>query len=149
MNVQTIPIPGGSTRFDDAPIVEIQAGRNQPLSLVVRYVAGQHQAGQPALLGEITFKDVLEYRWIESEVEYEDFTEHEDAYEFGLIQIQESRYIERMAAKGPWRDFPQQRFGGTIHEEDIKHFRLAFDEYGRFDVIALGVVIREINSLTS
>lgn len=142
MNAIAIPIPGESTKYDEVPVVFVQSPRNQPLTLTIRYIANTIDPQGSVTYGEIIFHGVLEYRWIVSDVEYEDFAEHEGDYTFGLIQIEDSQYVERMAAKGPWRDFPNERFGGVIKEQDVKHYRIAFDDYGRFDVIALGVRVQ-------
>ena len=139
-----IAIPGGSTRYDDAPQVRILGASGESLSIVITYRATAIRPDQPPILGEITFLDVLEYRWIADVVDYEEHPQHHNDFEFGLIQITDSEYIKNMAAKGPWSHYPGQGFGPTIPESHVKHFRLAFDEYGRFDIIALGISIREI-----
>jgi len=52
--------------------------------------------------------------------------------------------VENMASKGARRKHAGQRFGEVIKESEVKHYRLAFDEYGKFDVIALGVSVSEV-----
>ena len=139
----TIPIPGGSTRFEDAPVVRIAGGGDEPMTVTITYNAAEITGGRPPLLAEITFISVLEYRWVAQFVDYYP-DDDEENFEFGLIQITDSKHIEDMAAKGPWRNYPGQRFGDVIAESNVKHFRIAFDNYGLFDVIALGVVVREV-----
>ena len=105
-------------------------------------------------LFKITFGGVLEYRFIESEFEYEDTPTHRGDFAFGLIEIHASAYIENMASKGPGRDYPKgQRFGrhstdsqGGIPESDVHHYRFAIDEWGRLDVICLELSIVSINA---
>lgn len=139
-----IAIPGGSTRFEDAPRVRILGASGESVSIVITYRASAIHPDQPLLWGEIIFSDVLEYRWIADFVKYEDHPRHQDDFTFGLIHITDSAYVKTMAAKGPWRHARGHGFGDVIPESHVKHFRLAFDEYGRFDIIALGVSIREM-----
>lgn len=143
MAYKVIEIPGGGTRLEDAPSVRILGASGEPVTLIIQYHARETVEGQPPLFGEITFFDVLEYRWIADFVDYEDYPEHEKDFEFGLVEIIDSKYIENMASKGPWRDFPGQRFGPGIKESSVRHFRIVFDEYGKFDIIAFEVSVRE------
>jgi hypothetical protein len=57
-----IDIPGGSTNYEDCPKIKVIGGGNEPITLVIQYVASEKIEGQPFTLGEITFTDVLEYR---------------------------------------------------------------------------------------
>lgn len=140
-----IPNPGGSTRFEDGPTLQVSGDANSPISLSIKYHAAEIAANHPAMYGLIVFSSVLEYRWQEGYLEYEDFAAHKDDYAFGLIEITNSEYIKNMVARGVRTDFPEHRFGEGINDADVKHYRIAFDEYGRFDVIALSVSVSEIS----
>ena len=103
----------------------------------------------------LQFSGVLEYRYIDEIVSYEDQEAHRHDFEFGLIEILDSAYIENMASKGRRGNYPiGQRFGkfdpapgsGGIAESEVRHFRLAFDKWGRLDVIALHLSIEPASS---
>ncbi len=145
MSHKIIPIPGGSTQFEDGPILQVSGNANSPINLSIKYCAAEIVANRPAVYGLIVFSSVLEYRWQEGYLEYEDFAAHKDDYEFGLIEVINSEYIKNIAAKGVRADFSEHRFGEGVDDAEVKHYRLAFDEYGRFDVIALSVSVSEIS----
>ncbi|MET0645673.1 MAG: hypothetical protein ABW208_03570 [Pyrinomonadaceae bacterium] len=141
---RVIGIPGGSTKFDSAPSVRVEGAEDEPVKLVVKYHSRETTGGAAPMYGLITFTDVLEYRFVASFFEYEDYAGHERDFRFGLIEILDSEYVENMAARGARREHAGQRFGEVIKESEVKHYRLAFDDYGQFDVIALGVSVGEV-----
>lgn len=143
MPFRKIAIPGGSTKFDSGPTVTIIGPSDHPVSITITYNARDISGNRAPLLGELTFLNVLEYRWVSDVAEYYPYDD-EDQFDFGLVQIFRSKLIEDMASKGRWRDMPNQRFGPYLDEQAIKHFRIMFDEYGYFDIIALDVHIRSI-----
>ena len=147
MAYKIIEIPGGTTTLDDAPQVQIIGSSGTGVTVVIKYNSSYIEEGKPSRFGEITFSGIFEYRWVKSDFEYEAHPEHEGDYEFGLIEIMDSAYIEDMASKGSRRDYPGERFGfgRDFPESRVRHFRLAFDDYGRFDVIAVEVTIKEID----
>jgi hypothetical protein len=142
MTYKIIEIPGGSTTLDDGPNIKIVGASNEPVSVIVTYIAGGSVEGR--VFGEITFDNVLEYRWIAGFVDYDDYPQHKQDYELGLIEVLNSAYVENMASKGPLRELSNQRFGAATKEKDVRHFRLGFDDYGCFDVIALAVSVRTV-----
>lgn len=141
-----IDIPGNTTSYEDAPEVLVKVLPNEPVSLVLTYHSEPIRDGI-ASFGVVTFQNVFEYRWMSDSIEYEEFDEHINDYDFGLMEIVNSQYVERIASKGPWREYHHKRFGDVISEEDVKHYRIAFDEHGHFDVIALSVVITSFTRL--
>ncbi len=145
MPYNMISIPSGSTRFEDAPTIQVIGNSNSDVALSIKYHASENTGGRPLVFGLIVFSNVLEYCWQADYVEYEELSEHEDDFEFGLIEILRSSYIENMAAKGVKAQFSGHRFGEGINDAEVKHYRLAFDDYGRFDVIALSVSVSEIH----
>ncbi|MFL5801987.1 MAG: hypothetical protein ACJ8CR_09635 [Roseiflexaceae bacterium] len=142
MSYKTIDIPGGSTRFEDSPVVQIRGIKDGPVEVIIKYHARETTGGRPPLFGVITFTNVLEYRWTSDVIEYYPYNDSENIA-FGLIQILDSKHIKDIVTKGPWHSLPNKRFGPNIEESEVKHFRLIFDEYGQFDVIALGISVGE------
>ncbi len=140
-----IDIPGGRTIYEDAPSVQIVCTASSWASLIIKYAAAEYVEGQPQLYGEITFKNVMEYRWVVFGYDYSPYSD--DEYEgegFELIQITDSKQVEDMASKSPFRYYPGKRFGPVIDESRVKHFRISFDDYGSFDVIAFDVSVRSL-----
>ncbi|PYP84748.1 MAG: hypothetical protein DMF61_19200 [Blastocatellia bacterium AA13] len=137
-----IEIPGGRTTNDDAPEVKIVAPSDHPVTLIIMYYAGG--TAENRVFGELSFEHVLEYRWKADFVCYEDHPEHEEDAKLGLIEIIDSRYVADMATKGQLRDYPGKRFGLGLNETQVRHFRISFDDHGRYDIIALEVSVREI-----
>jgi hypothetical protein len=144
MTHKDIPIPGGTTNSEDSPEVRIIHISEHPLALIIKYISQSTKKGEPRIFGEITFSNVLEYRWIESEYIYFPFPEEND-YERGLIEILNSKHIENMASKGYQKKLSGKPFGPFVKESDVHHYRLAFPEYGYFDIIALGISMKEIS----
>jgi len=140
-NYKVIKIPGGSTEADNEPRVQILGGGNIPLELLITYHTGQSE-GTKVRLGEIRFTNVLEYRWISDTIWYYPYGDDKN-FIFGLVEIFKSEYIEDIASKGKYKDYIGRRFGPNIDEALIRHFRLSFDEYGYFDVVAFAVSIKE------
>lgn len=139
-----IDIPGGKTNWYAFPTVQVIGTTDESVTLVIRYHATERREHQPSLTAEVTFVDVFEYRWQAEFIEYEDLPCHRGDFTFGLIEILESQYVENMASKGSLRKYPGKRFGSGIAESDVRHFRIAFDDYGRFDVIAMGVKVEAV-----
>lgn len=136
MAFTVIDIPGrpGAAEVEGVRII----GRTDELAtIIVTYTArGKHPGDPPMMRGEITFAHVLEYRWVAFDYVYDDFPDYPLGVPFGLIAIADSRYVERMAALGPARDRPGRRFGSRTTEAAIRHYRLAFDDYGEFTIVA-------------
>lgn len=144
MSLHVIDIPGESTKFDASPHVEVVSCDGGVRQLTIRYNAREATGGLEPIYGEVTFVSVLEYRWVSQEFYYEDFPEHEADVTFGLVEMLNSKYVDNMARKGVFRNHPDMRLGPGADEKTVRHFRMAFDDYGRFDVIALGVSVLEV-----
>lgn len=144
MAYKVISIPGGSTTYDDCPRVQIISSDISKPTLIIKYIAGEFVENQPQLYGEITFLQVMEYRWVAFDYAYSPYQQDEQGEGFELIQIIDSKWIENIAAKGWFQKYPGQRFGPVIQESDVKHFRITFDDYGIFDIIAFDISVKEI-----
>jgi len=141
MTHKILDIPGGSTRFENCPEVTFTGGGNTSVSITVTYRATERTEEAPPRRGQLVFSDVLEFRWIESNVGYEEYSQHEEDFDFGLIEILDSAYVETMAAHGGWRDYAGQRIRGQP-ESLVRHFRFAADDWGTLNIIATEIAIR-------
>jgi hypothetical protein len=117
----------------------------------VRYHSGYLEENQPARFGQITFKDVFEYRFIDETIEYEEHDRHEHDGELGLVEITDSQYVETMLARSARAAGPAgRRLADHLPDSEIRHYRILFDDYGKLDVIAMGVDVAEtsLNGVT-
>jgi len=145
MTHRVLEIPGGSTRFTDCPEVRFVGGGNTSVSITLTYNATEEAEETPSRCGQIAFSDVLEFRWVEHEAAYEVYTQHEDDFEFGLIEILDSAYVEAMAAHSGGRLYPGTRIRGRP-EAEVRHFRFAADDWGTLDIIATEISIRWLDA---
>jgi hypothetical protein len=163
MEFRSIPIPGKSTFQAYDIVVQISSQEDTPVSLLIRYQFEEEDftydpdvdyTKEPSKFGEIVFTDVIEYRFCYDEYTYDDFSDLAKAEsefyvagnDFGLAEITESTYVENMVFKGVrsgWKIGMKPEERGAINESSLKHFRIWFDKYGRFDVLALGVLVRQ------
>src|SRR5437660_2945979 len=145
MAYEVIQMPGGGTSYEDSPKVQIISTTGLPI-LTIKY-ASAFKEGSSQAYGEITFKGILEYRWVDFDHAYSPYEGDEQGEGFELIHITDSKWIEDMAAKGIFQKYPGQRFGPGIEESRIKHYRLTFDDYGQFDIIAFDVTGLSLRTL--
>jgi len=161
MEIRNIPMPGLVTRLAADIRVQIVGREDSEIGFVISYRIGEdydptadYSIPVQERFGEIRFNTVIECRFGWDTYFYDDFPEvNEMEWEFlaannelDFIEIVGSPYIENMLSKG-LRSHLKDRMGGGswggIQESDVKHYRIAFDNYGRFDILALGVVTRE------
>lgn len=142
MGYKEVTFNGQRVRTNNAPAPRIAVSMepNDPLRLELIFEAAEYRAGESQIFWRVTFPQTLEYRWIEFNWEY--FASNDDDFEFSLIEIVDSGQIEAMIKAGPNSHRPVgQRMGGVLDERDVHHYRIGFDDYGTFDIIALGVEI--------
>jgi hypothetical protein len=95
--------------------------------------------------GELTFHDVLEYRWIYQGLIYEDFPEDFiGTVGFGLCEILDSSYKENALSKCMYKGFPGMRLLGLeLNEKKLHHYYLFFEGFGGFHILAFKVTKRQ------
>lgn len=142
MSYKSIPIPGGGTHLDDRPMVEVVSEPYVLVKLIIRYNCSY--SDQPARLGELLFSHVLQYRWTYGEIDYDDFPSDATDYTFGLIEIIDSPYIVDIIDKTEKQRGKDKGIIYYMNHWEIHHFRIAFDEYGQFDILCTDVLVREI-----
>ena len=108
------------------------------MSIVVTYHCAEISPDGTAPLGRIEFSGVQEFRWIESDVLYEEHDRHQDDYEFGLIEVVDSKYIETMRMRQPVAEQSGQP-RPVLPEFQLRHFRMGFDDWGELNVFATEV----------
>lgn len=116
------------------PRVTITGQADEPLELVLQYDVVRQDGGPGSVT--LTFRNVLEYRCVDSDFEY--YVADKEDFEFDLIEIKPSGLVELMARSGMHRVAGLgERLGGVVRESDVRHFRIGFDHYGVFDVLCL------------
>jgi hypothetical protein len=146
---KVVAIPGGSTSNDDDPQVTIVGPIDHPLTFIFKYHAYFEDENENCpVYGELTFTNVLAYRWITEFLEYEEFPEHREDGSLGVVEVLDSRYIEEMSTKMLSRfrlgNVPWKRLGLGINADEVKHYRIGVDDHGQYDIFCLGVIIKEI-----
>lgn len=125
MSYRVVEQDGLSTRFDDHPrVVVVTRAAGNPPTFRLEYVSGP--GGDRRTVVE--FDDVFWYSWTDEDFEF--FNENPDDYEFGLIEIADSKRIRRWAHSQPGPGLP-----GVLKESDLHHYRLGFENHGTYDVI--------------
>ena len=114
---------GLRTRWDDQPIVLISNHRDRFGTMDLSWATQPASDGWMAPRTRIVFDDVVEYRW-----KYWDVVDGEQSEEGGL-ELGEFEDSDRVSA------LVDQGF------EDLRHFRISFDEHGTYDVICRGIRI--------
>lgn len=137
---QLVQGEGLRTLYEGNPSVVVRGVPDGPVALELRFVAQEAPGDNPAVHTRLTFESVFEYRWIAFNQSYPTYNDQD--YEFALIEIVESEWIEAMLSGGMRRaEPPGQRFSSEIGEDALHHYRIGFDDYGTFDVICLGLRI--------
>ena len=136
MAFTSIPIPGRSTYLVDVLEVLVSEHPDGTDQFTIRYAF--KSADGAHMIGEIVFRDVFEYRWIDLELSYSDFPEdHQPGIDpFGLTEILESSYKENALSKCMYSQFTGNRFGGYPVEDELRFYIISFDERGRYQVLA-------------
>lgn len=118
MSNRIVPTPGDGMRYDGCPRIAIDGGADgQSLTVTVTYNAGPFASGARWRYVELTFPDVLEFRWVEWEVDYDTHPRHDDDFEFALIEITDSAYVP------------------SLRTEGARHFRMGVDDWGELNII--------------
>ena len=153
---RSIPIPGLTTLETSAPQVRLIGDQDTQITLLLSYTFYETDPKDISnkrhkRVGEISFVPVIGLRFCWAEFIYDEFREIQIAGEAlqntkwrpGLDEIVDSPYIEHMLSTNRYSHLADRMGGGGITEADVKHYRIEFDEYGRFDVLALGVSIKK------
>jgi hypothetical protein len=87
---------------------------------------------------KLTFRNVLDFRFREHELglSWTDL----DSSKFGLIEIEASELLAQFVAAGRVRS----RSSGSIKEADLRHYRIVFDDHGRYDIVCTNLQIETI-----
>ena len=140
-----IAIPGDGSDGFYRPTAHPVGTVDESVQFAIRYQPNHSgRDADPPVDIELLFDEVLEYRFVDSAALYEDFEQHTQDFSFGLIEVLGSQYIDNMADKGVRRSKPGARFGvwrraprrwSGYREAEIRHYRLAFDDHGRYDIV--------------
>jgi hypothetical protein len=132
MAYHTVPGEGLRTSYAYAPRVSVVTGlggsapaevREGPSHLTLEFISSAITASPPrtARVTRLVFEHVIEYAW-------SDFEFHRDPYRLGvgalkLVEIDDSPVVADIRATG--------RFSG----DRLQHFRITFDDHGRYDIV--------------
>lgn len=148
MKYKVLEIPGNTTIYEDNPEVTVIRNHLSGPHLSIKYAAVplQHLPSHTVhTYGLLIFSHVLEYRWVHGDVSYPHFTNDtsDGSGEFTLIEIEDSKWIEMMTLQSGYLQaiklYPER-----LRKITIIHYRLTFDEYGVFDILARDFMSKEI-----
>lgn len=131
---RVVPGEGLRTRWDDEPTVVIRNKREAPATVELSFFTEPLEPGWIPRRTRLTFLKVLEYRWVEWEVGYH-LTDQDDGA-LGLIEIAPSEHVAMMAEQGTSYDW-SGRIPGAMTADNVRHFRISFDEHGSYDLLCL------------
>jgi hypothetical protein len=121
------------TQFAYAPTVFLEAVQDGPMTATMRFASSTRSVGGQISMTMLTFANVLDFRWFDFEL---GLTRPNPAdTKFRLIEITDSETIERFRRERKLRHRPH----GLVKEDDLRHFRITFDDHGTYDVICTGV----------
>ena len=138
-----VPGEGLRTSFTPAPTVRVLNVPDAPTTMILEFPSGLTVDGVPAPLTRLTFGGVMEYRWITTGFVY--FTTDRGDRGFKLIEITNSELKELLLSRSMWRQItPGERLGGVLKENQLRHFRIGFDEHGHYDVLCVDLAIEQV-----
>lgn len=120
--MKIIKLPKSTSECDSSPIVNLNG-----VNTIIKY-------GNENIQVEIFFKIVYGFKY--TDFEYINTIE----YAFGLVEIEDSGWINELLDSWKKRDRPiSEAFGKELSK--IHHYRLCFDEYGMYEVICKSLEI--------
>ncbi|HZM74877.1 MAG TPA: hypothetical protein VFC19_04075 [Candidatus Limnocylindrales bacterium] len=137
MTSRDVPGEGLQTRWDDEPILRVTNRRDGPAEVELSFFTEPFQDGFIGRRTRLTFIDVWEYRWVEWRVGY-NVADNDGALR--LIEIRPSRTVAMMADSAIAYDEPGRILDG-LTADDVRHFRISFDEHGTYDFLCGGLRI--------
>jgi hypothetical protein len=131
MSYQLVPGARLATRYAYAPTVHMEAKPDGPTRVVLEYTSSTIQERQPPLVTRLTFSHVLEFGWSEFDRGVR-MSDHDMA--FSLIEVTDSPLIAQVNHRVRERGWD---------ERPLHHYRIAFDDHGRYEVVCAAVTIEE------
>ena len=131
------------TQFAGAPRVALGAslGSNEA---VFEFDSSLLDSGGFNWVTVVRFMRVLDFRFFDFELGLEDQMTNSGDLEYCLIEIIDSGLVRAFVATGALR----RTAVPIVAEEDLRHYRIAFDDHGIYDVVCLGVELggRRVNT---
>jgi hypothetical protein len=136
------------TTWSDGPDVSIGGGNDKPATLDLEFDSAEAHTDSAGRRTRVRFIGVLEYRWIASAFTY--FSWNRDDFGFCLGEVVGSELAEALLSSSIYSERgPGERLGGVVKDDRLRHFRIGFDDYGTFDVLALGVEVEAVEGKDS
>jgi len=122
------------TQFAGAPHVALEAslGSNDA---VFEFDSSLRDSNGFNWVTVVRFMRVLDFRFFDFELGLEDQMTNPGDLEYCLIEITDSDLTRAFVASGALR----RTAVPIVAEEDLRHYRIAFDDHGIYDVVCLGI----------
>jgi len=131
------------TQFADAPRVTL-SGAGGSTEATMEFDSSVVDSSGLNWVTIVRFVRVLDFRFFDFELGLEEQMVNSNDLENGLIEVTDSGLIRAFAAAGSLR----RTAVPIVNEEDLRHYRIAFDDHGIYDVICLGIELggRRVNA---
>ncbi|TDD35528.1 hypothetical protein E1287_13700 [Actinomadura sp. KC06] len=115
------------------------AGEDWP-GLRLEYVSSPGRPGDEQRVTRLVFGRVVQYAW--GQFEFPLSLGNPQDSGFHLIEITDSELVRRIVEEGHFSHYPPgQRAGASVPEDELRHYRLGFDEHGYYDVVCADLEI--------
>lgn len=133
---QVVEGEGLRTRYAFAPRIVTSTERDGPTTLRLSFASSAiHSDHDEVRTTLLAFEHVVEYEF--NDFEFHRFLSNPDDVEFGLIEIIQSPIVTEIRSTG--------RYVG----DDLRHFRICFDDHGAYDVVCERLTINYGQSKTA
>lgn len=125
---------GLRTTYSFAPLVSTSTVRDGPTRIQLEFASsGIYRDGQEVRTTRLCFDHVVAYEW--NDFEFHRIPCNRQDVELGLIEITDSPIAREIRSTG--------RYIG----EDLRHFRISFNDHGTYDIVCEKINITYGNSL--
>lgn len=122
------------TQFASAPRVRLEAPLKSP-EAVLEFVSSPVDSDGFNWITVVRFTRVLDFRFFDFELGLEDQIPNPYDLEYSLIEITDSDLLRAFSATGALL----RTASPVVTQEDLRHYRIAFDDHGIYDIVCLGV----------
>lgn len=125
---------GLRTTYAFAPRVSTSTVRDGPTRIRLEFASsGIYRDDQEVRTTQLSFDHVVAYEW--NDFEFHRVSSSRQDFELGLIEITDSSIVAEIRSTG--------RYIG----EDLRHFRISFDDHGTYDIVCEKIKITYGSSL--
>ncbi|HEU5109388.1 MAG TPA: hypothetical protein VFT95_12675 [Micromonosporaceae bacterium] len=131
---------GLRTSRSEAPRVEFRTVNDDRPSIRLVFTSSKLRDGQPFQEAAVTFGGVVYFHW--SDFDHEMLHGNVADTGFGLLEITDSELVRQLAERDRNLRPPERLHGGGIDwEQEVHHYRIAFDDHGMYEVVCFALSV--------